>query len=64
MATTQVVVLVSALLGWSDITIQASRGDRGYSAFQRKPRELTGPATGRWRRSGGMTSQRSYRRNA
>jgi len=34
MATAHVVVLVSAFLGWSDITIQPSRGDRGFSSFQ------------------------------
>src|SRR5271165_1628492 len=34
MATAHVVVLLSALLGLSDITIQPSRGDRGFSAFQ------------------------------
>src|SRR5208337_2393568 len=34
MATAHVVVLLSALLGWSDITIQPSRGDRGFSSFQ------------------------------
>jgi hypothetical protein len=30
-----VAVLVSALLGWSDIAIQPSRGDRAFSSFQR-----------------------------
>src|SRR4051812_43469285 len=35
-----VAVLCSALLGWSDITIQASRGERGFSPFQRS---LGGP---------------------
>ena len=34
MATAHVVVLLSALLGWSDITIQASRGERGFSSLQ------------------------------
>ena len=34
MATAHVVILVSALVGWSDITIQSSRGDRGFSSFQ------------------------------
>ena len=34
MASAHVVVLVSALLGWSDITIQPSRGDRGFSSFR------------------------------
>ena len=34
MATAHVVVLLSGLLGWSDITIQPSRGDRGFSSFQ------------------------------
>src|SRR3954468_6235753 len=35
-----VAVLCSALLGWSDITIQASRGERGFASFQRS---LGGP---------------------
>lgn len=30
-----VAVLCSALLGWSDITIQASRGERGFPSLQR-----------------------------
>ncbi|MGO9601483.1 MAG: esterase/lipase family protein [Isosphaeraceae bacterium] len=34
MPTASVVVVISALLGWSDITIQASRGDRGFSSLQ------------------------------
>jgi hypothetical protein len=44
MATAHVVVLVSALLGWSDITIQASRGDRGFSAFQRSVAGIDRPS--------------------
>ena len=34
MATAHLVVMFSGMLGWSDITIQPSRGDRGFSAFQ------------------------------
>ena len=44
MATAQVVVLVSALLGWSDITIQPSRGDRGSSSFQRSVAGIDRPS--------------------
>src|SRR5437763_14548475 len=35
MPTAHLAVLVSAVLGWSDITIQPSRGDRTFSSFQR-----------------------------
>ena len=31
----QLTVIVSALLGWSDITIQPSRGERAGSVFRR-----------------------------
>jgi hypothetical protein len=34
MATAHVAVLVSALVGWSDITIQPSRGERSFTSFQ------------------------------
>ena len=37
-------VLLSALLGWSDITIQPSRGDRGFSSFQRSLGGLDRPS--------------------
>ena len=30
----QLVMVASALLGWSDISIQPSKGDRGFSSFQ------------------------------
>lgn len=35
MALAQLTVVVSALIGWTDITIQPSKGDRGMTAFQR-----------------------------
>lgn len=35
MALAHLTVVVSALIGWAEITIQPSRGDRGASAFQR-----------------------------
>ena len=40
MALAHLSLVVSALIGWADITIQPSKGDRGTSAFQRN---LGGP---------------------
>jgi pimeloyl-ACP methyl ester carboxylesterase len=40
----QLTVLVSALVGWSDITIQPSRGDRASFAFQRSVAGLDRPS--------------------
>src|SRR6516225_7580122 len=35
MALAQLTIVVSAVVGWSDITISASRGERASSSFQR-----------------------------
>jgi hypothetical protein len=40
----QLTVLVSALVGWSDITIQPSRGDRAAFAFQRSVAGIDRPS--------------------
>ncbi len=44
MPVAQWTVLVSALLGWSDITIQPSRGDRASSVFQRSVAGIDRPS--------------------
>ena len=63
MATAHVVVLVSALLGWSDITIQASRGDRGFSAFQRSVAGIDRASDRTLETLRRYDLERSYRRN-
>ena len=40
----QLTVLVSALVGWSDITIQPSRGDRAAFTFQRSVAGIDRPS--------------------
>jgi hypothetical protein len=40
----QLTVLVSALIGWSDITIQPSRGERGGSVFRHTIAEIDRPS--------------------
>jgi hypothetical protein len=63
MSTAGLVVLVSALLGWSDITIQASRGDRGFSAFQRSVAGIDRPSDRTLETLRRYELERSYRRN-
>ena len=40
----QLTVLVSALVGWSDITIQPSRGDHAAFSFQRSVAGIDRPS--------------------
>ena len=40
----QLTVLVSALVGWSDITIQPSRGDRAAFSYQRSVASIDRPS--------------------
>lgn len=40
----QLTVLVSALIGWSDITIQPNRGDHAAFTFQRSVASLDRPS--------------------
>jgi pimeloyl-ACP methyl ester carboxylesterase len=63
MATAHAVVLVSALLGWSDITIQASRSDRGFSAFQRSVAGIDRASDRTLETLRRYDLERSYRRN-
>ncbi len=62
MPTAHVVVLVSALLGWSDITIQPSRGDRGFSSFQRSLAGIDRPSERTLETLKRYDLERSYRR--
>lgn len=62
MATAHVVVLVSALLGWSDITIQTSRGDRGFSSFQHSVAGIDRPSERTLETLKRYDLERSYRR--
>ena len=62
MATAHVVVLVSALLGWSDITIQPSRGDRGFSSFQHSLAGIDRPSERTLETLKRYDLERSYRR--
>ncbi len=62
MATAHVVVLVSALLGWSDITIQTSRGDRGFSSFQHSVAGIDRPSDRTLETLKRYDLERSYRR--
>src|SRR5271166_4366666 len=62
MATAHVVVLVSALLGWSDITIQPSRGDRGFSSFQHSVAGIDRPSERTLETLKRYDLERSYRR--
>ena len=62
MPTAHVVVLVSALLGWSDITIQPSRGDRGFSSFQRSVAGIDRPSERTLETLKRYDLERSYRR--
>ncbi|MFO0890144.1 MAG: hypothetical protein U0790_13520 [Isosphaeraceae bacterium] len=59
----QVAVLVSALSGWSDITIQASRGDRGFSSFQRSVAGIDRPSDRTMETLKRFDLAKSYRRN-
>jgi pimeloyl-ACP methyl ester carboxylesterase len=63
MVSADVVVLVSALVGWSDITIQASRGDRGFSAFQRSVSGIDRASDRTLETLRRYDLERSYRRN-
>ena len=63
MATAHVVVLVSALLGWSDITIQPSRGDRGFSSFQHSVAGIDRPSERTLETLKRYDLERPYRRN-
>jgi hypothetical protein len=63
MQTAPVAVLVAALLGWSDITIQPSRGDRGFSSFQRSVAGIDRPSERTLETLKRFDLERSYRRN-
>jgi hypothetical protein len=63
MPTAHLAVLVSALLGWSDITIQPSRGDRGFSSFQRSVAGIDRPSERTLETLKRFELARSYRRN-
>lgn len=63
MPTAHVLVLVSALVGWSDITIQASRGDRGFSSFQRSVAGIDKPSERTLETLKRYDLERSYRKN-
>lgn len=63
MVTAHVAVLVSALLGWSDITIQASRGDRGFSAFRHSMGGIDRPSDRTLETLRRFDLDRTYRRN-
>ncbi len=63
MATAHVVVLVSALLGWSDITIQPSRGDRGFASFQHSVAGIDRPSERTLETLKRYDLERPYRRN-
>jgi hypothetical protein len=59
----QVAVLVSALVGWSDITIQPSRGERAFSSFQRSVAGIDRPSDRTLETLKRFDLERSYRRN-
>ena len=63
MPTAHVAVLVSALLGWSDITIQPSRGDRGFSSFQHSLGGIDRPSERTLETLKRHDLERTYRKN-
>ena len=56
-------VLLSGLLGWSDITIQPSRGDHGFSSFQRSVAGIDRPSERTLETLKRYDLERTYRKN-
>jgi pimeloyl-ACP methyl ester carboxylesterase len=63
MPTASVVVVICALSGWSDITIQASKGERGFSSFQRSVAGIDRPSERTIETLKRYELERSYRKN-
>ncbi len=59
----QTIVLVSALVGWSDITIQASQKDRASSSFQRSLAGIDRPSERTLETLKRYDLEREYRRD-
>ncbi len=59
----QVTVLLAALVGWSDVTIQPSRGDRASSSFQRSLAGIDRPSARTLETLTRYDLERDYRRD-